>query len=38
MRRRSLIVITAAMAALWAPQPRARELKPQAVTAFERYV
>lgn len=38
MRRRSLIVITAAMTVLWAPQPRARELTPQAVAAFERYV
>ena len=38
MRRRSLIVITAAMTVLWAPQPRARDLTPQAVAAFERYV
>lgn len=38
MRRRSLIVIAAAMAVLWAPHPMARELKPHAVAAFERYV
>jgi hypothetical protein len=33
-----LIVITAVMAVLSAPQPLASELTPQAVAAFERYV
>ena len=38
MRRHSLIAATTALAVLSAPQPLARELTPQAVAAFERYV